>query len=439
MLPSPLTFAQDAAAPIQSTAKKASTDDLPPLPSSPIERAQKDGTGLPLSLKEATKRALQSNLDIAIQDTQEQLAQQTLIGNFGSYDPKLGITLAPTPPRAPTRTKQPLRQRPLSALQKTSTGTPLIHKMSKRAALFEASWRNGRASSDQAFSFLNPDYSSRVSVSFTQPLWKNFRIDSTRGNIKISNLDLKTSDSQFRSKVTDTVANVESKYWDLVSAIQDFGIKRESVKLAQITLRDNTKKVQVGTLAPIEITQAEFSLAQRKLSLLTSEENILNQENALRQLISNDRNAEIWTKVIVPTDTPDFNEYQIDLSTAIETALKNRPELEQYDIKLQQSDINIKMAQNSRKWQADLKERSEAAERLALQDSDGLWHKICWGLGRSYNNLFTEGLVNWTVQLYYRSPWGIEAKMLNLRRSDYKTPEPHESEKPGTGYPGGNP
>ncbi len=88
--------------------------------------------------------------------------------------------------------------------------------------------------------------------------------------------------------------------------------------------------------------------------MISSEEQILRQENTVRQLISNDRNADIWYKVIVPTDLPDFMEYKVDLKTAIDTALKNRPELEQCDIQLERSDINLKMTENNRKWQMDL-------------------------------------------------------------------------------------
>ena len=182
-----------------------------------------------------------------------------------------------------------------------------------------------------------------MTVQFTQPLWRNLRIDSTRGNIKIVNLDLESTDSKFKQKVTETIANIQQQYWDLVSAIRDYDIKRNSVKLGQITLRDNKKKVDVGTLAPIAITEAQADLKSRELNLISSEEQILRQENTVRQLVSNDRNAEIWSKVIIPTDEPDFVEYKVDLNTAIDTALKKRPELEQYDIQLQQSDINLKM------------------------------------------------------------------------------------------------
>jgi HAE1 family hydrophobic/amphiphilic exporter-1 len=405
IVPSPVIIAQQAAA-SQLTPQKLNDADLPALPMSPVEKAEKDGTALRLSLKDVTKMALQNNLDIAIQDTNEQLAQQKLLGTYGNYDPTLRGTFALSSTKSANTNIASASNKASFSTTKNLPWNITFSQPVKTGGTLDATFQSSRQSSDQAFYTLNPNYNTSATVTFTQPLWRNFRIDSNRGNIKLANLDIETSDSQFKAKVTDTIANIQSKYWDLVSSILDYGIKRQSVRLAQITLRDNKKKVDVGTLALIEITQAEFSLAQRELSMLTSEQNILTQENALRQLISNDRKSEIWSKVIVPTDTPDFREYKVELNEAIETALKNRPELEQYAIKLKQSDINIKMAENSRKWGMDLQGKfgsSGSAGTPTFSNSNTPPEHI-GGLGQAYKNLFSEGLINWQVQLTVNVP-----------------------------------
>jgi outer membrane protein TolC len=420
LVPSPLLLAQDAVPAAQSTAKASSTEDLPPLPLSPIEKAQKDGTALPISLKELTKMALQNNLDIAIQDTNEQLSQQKIFQAFGDYDPKLTGQLNLQKRKSASTSSYQFSTEKFN-INDDASWNFTFQQAVKTGGNFQVTWNSSRSESNNTSTLFNPRYGATATVQFTQPLLRNFRIDSTRKNIKMVNLDLKTSDSQFKQKVTDTIANIQSKYWDLVSAIKDYDIKRESVKLAQITLRDNKKKVQVGTLAPIEVTQAEFSLAQRELSLLTSEQQILSQENSLRQLVSNDRNSEIWTKVIVPTDSPEFSEYKIDLTTAIETALKNRPELEQLDIRLQQSDLDLTMTRNNKKWQLNLTGQFGSTGTAGPQgylkdtfgnvllDSNGnprpasppaLWG----GLGTAYKTVFSEGYINWQIAFQLEIP-----------------------------------
>jgi outer membrane protein len=431
IVPSPVIIAQQAAASTQEAAQKSKSADLPPLPMSPIEKAQKDGTALNISLKDLTKLALQNNLDIAIQDTNEQLSQQKILQAFGDYDPKLTGQLGVKSTKSANQSTYQFSASPFNK-NDTATWNFTFQQTVKTGGTLQAQWNSSRNESNSTSNLFNPNYGATAMVQFTQPLWRNLKIDSTRKNIKMVNLDLKTSDSQFKQKVTDTISSIQSKYWDLVSAIEDYKIKRDSVKLAQITLRDNKKKVEVGTLAPIEVTQAEFSLAQRELNLLTSEQAILSQENSLRQLISNDRNAEIWSKVIVPTESPEFREYQIDLATAIETALKNRPELEQVDIRLQQSDLDLMLTRNNRKWQFNLigqfgSQGSAGPQSWLLNNFTGqpeldqngnkipsIPKNLVGGLGHAYKTVFTEGFTTWQVAFQVEIPLrsrGLDAQL----------------------------
>jgi outer membrane protein TolC len=410
----PAAIALEAAPSAQEQAKQSATDEIPPLPLSPIEKAEKDGTALRISLKDLTKLALQYNLDIAIQDTNEQLSQQRILQQYGNYDPELRAQLSLNSTKnantnlasysTASYNKSDRAQWNLTFSQPVKTGGTL-----------QAQWNSGRSDNNSTFSLFTPQYSSSMTVQFTQPLWRNLRIDSTRSQIKITNLDLKTTDSQFKQKVTDTISNIQSSYWDLVSAIRSYEIRRNAVKLAQINLRDNRKKVEVGTLAPIDVTDAEANEASREVDLISAEETILRAENTLRSLISNDRNSEIWSKVIVPIDLPDFQEYKVDVGTAIDTALKNRPELEQADISLKQLGIQKQLNENLRKWQFDLTAsfgsngtagpqsyRVDSFTGQPVLDQNGnkipqTPEPLVGGLGTAYKTIFTEGFTNWSV------------------------------------------
>lgn len=407
LVPSPVIIAQQAATASQEAEAKSSTDELPPLPLSPIEVAEKEGTALRLSLKDITKLALQNNLDIAIQDTNEQLSQQKIIAAYGNYDPTLSATLS-TQSRISANTNLATAATQGNPKNDTASWNFSFVQSVKTGGELQASWNSSRSDNNSSFSLFTPQYNSSMSVQFKQPLWRNFRIDSTRGNIRLVNLDLESTDSKFTQKVTETIANIQQQYWDLVSAIRDYDIKRNSVRLGQITLRDNRKKVQVGTLAPIGITEAQADLKSRELNLISSEEQILRQENALRQLISNDRSSEIWSKVIIPTDEPEFVEYKVDLSTAIETAMKKRPELEQFDIQLKQSDINLKMTQNSRKWQFDVTGQygstGIAGPQTIKLGQPTVPPELVGGILTAYKTNFTQGFTNWQVSFNIQVP-----------------------------------
>jgi outer membrane protein len=435
---SPVTIAQQAA-PLDNeaaTAISSADDDLPPQPLSPIEKAQKDGTALLISLKDLTKLALQNNLDIAIEDTNEELSRQAIIQSQGVYDPSLAARFTFNSNRNPNTNLATKSTTGSFSQRKQANWNFTFTQPVKTGGSLEIGWNSGRSDQVTTFTLFNPQYNASGSISFTQPLWRNFRIDDNRSQIKITNLDLETSDSQFKQRVTETIADIQSRYWDLVSAIRDYEIKRDSVRLAQITLRDNRKKVEVGTLAPIEVTQAEAQAANREVDLISAEDTILNRENALRQLISNDRNAPIWSQVIVPTETPDFREYKVDLDTAILTALNNRPELEQADIGLEQSDIRIKLNQNKRRWQVDLTASLGSVgvagpqfyqldpvtgQEVLGPDGNPIPQTplpLVGGIGTAYKTVFTEGFYNWSVGFNVQVPLRNRAADAQIAREE---------------------
>jgi outer membrane protein len=378
-------IAQDEPAPAQEKAKQSDSDGIPPLPLSPIEKAQKDGTALPISLKEITRLALQQNLDIAIQDTNQQTSREKVKGSKGPYDPSLRVTTRTNSSKSASSFKYEESADPFTKQDNASVGFTFNQKL-KTGGSFSATWDSSRSESNLKSSVTNPNNTSSWNVQFTQPLWQNLKIDQNRVSIITAKLDLTTSESQFKQKVTDVISNIQSSYWDLVSAIRNYEIRRNSVKLAQINLRDNRKKVEVGTIAPIEVTDAEATAAAREVDLISAEETILRAENTLRQFISSDRNADIWTKILIPTDLPDFKEYKVDLDIATNNAMKNRPELEQAKISLEQLDVSTRLTRNDRKWLVEL------TSQYGTSGSGG-----SEGLNSAYKRLFTDGYANWSV------------------------------------------
>ena len=417
----PDMIAQEADSSSQEQAKQSETEGLPPLPESPVEIAEKNGTALRVSLMDLTKLALQYNLDIAIQDTNEELKRQAIFQQQGNYDPQLSASLGYNSRKNANTTQYDFSAESFNKSD-TAQWNFTFNQPVKTGGTFQAQWNTNRRESNSNSAIFNPSYGSSFTLQFTQPLWRNFKIDSNRANIKLANLDLDTSDSQFRQKVTNTIANIQSNYWDLVSAIENYDIRRNSVRLAQINLRDNRKKVEVGTLAPIEVTDAEATVASREVDLIGAEETILRAENTLRSLISSNRNAEIWRQVIVPIERPDFEEYKVDVTTAIDTALKNRPELEQAEISLRQMDIQKRLVENNRKWQFDLtaqfgssgtagpqgcQKNNYPGECLTDENGNEILltpPALVGGLGTSYKTMFTEGFTNWQVQFQVTIP-----------------------------------
>jgi HAE1 family hydrophobic/amphiphilic exporter-1 len=369
---------------------------------SPIEKAEKDGTAIRMSLKDLTKLALQNNLDIAISDTNEELVQQRVLATFGPYDPYVTAGLGY---QSSKRANTNLATATTQGIANTSNQAYWNFGYSqafRTGTSFIVNWNTNRADTNQAFALFTPQYNAAFNASFTQHLLQNFKIDANRTQIKIANLNLKVNDSQFKQQVSTTIAGIQGVYWDLVGAIRQYEIARQAVELAQVTLRNNTKMVEIGTAAPISITEARASVASREGDLISAEQGILQVENTLRAKISNDRNAEIWRKVIVPTDAPEFKEYKVSLDDAIDTALKNRPELEQVDLNVKQTELNYDLYANMKKWQFDLvgglgSTGTAGPQSYGPNGQPTINPELVGGMGTSYKNIFTGGFINWSV------------------------------------------
>jgi len=392
----------------QPAIQEAVPIQIPPLPVSPIEQAEKDGTALRISLRELTKLALQNNLDIAISDTNEALYQQKVFQSYGFYDPTISLSL--TTGRSKSANTNITNQSTTTFNQRDNANWNFsMTKNVPTGGAFTVNFNSGRTDTNQTASLFTPQYQSSVQIQVTQPLWRNRRVDQTRGNIKLFNLDVKTNESKFGQNVTATIAAIHSLYWDLVGAIRDYEIKRKSVELARITVEQNKIKLGIGTAAPINVTEALATAASREIDLIRAKETIQSTENSLRNMISSDRNAEIWHQTIVPTDAPDFQEYPVDLNQAIKTALTRRPELEQFDLQLAQNDITQQMQQNSKKWQVDVVGTFGSNGTAGPQsfDSSGkakIPEQFVGGLPNAYKTLFTEGLLVWNAGFSIQIP-----------------------------------
>ena len=194
---------------------------------------------------------------------------------------------------------------------------------------------------------MNPQYSSELLFSATQPLLKNFGIDNNKRNIYIANNDLDISDFEFESKVIDTVTDVENVYWELVFSVEDLNVKKKSLKRAQDLEKRVRAQVEVGTVAPLDILQAESEVASREELLLQAEDLIQDNEDNLKNVLNIDFNSLDGRKKIRPMDDPMIQpEKDIALDEAIKKALKSRPDYLARKTKLANENILVKYNEN---------------------------------------------------------------------------------------------
>jgi outer membrane protein TolC len=178
---------------------------------------------------------------------------------------------------------------------------------------------------------INPYDSGALDLQVTQPLLYGFGRAVNGRDILIAKNNEKVGDLQFKQQVITTVSSVLNLYWDLVTFVQDVKAKRDELATAQALFDDNKKQVQIGTLAPIEVTRAEAQVYTSQQDLLVSQTNLLQQETLLKNALSkNGVESPMLAEVhIVPLDTiqvPEKNE-ATPLRDLVDQALRNRTEV----------------------------------------------------------------------------------------------------------------
>ena len=169
------------------------------------------------------------------------------------------------------------------------------------------SFNNGRTTTNNIFTSFDPQLTSNISATYTQPLLRNFKIDGTRQQLLVSQKNREIADTQLQQSIALTVRNVRNAFYDLMYAIGNLNVQRQSLELAQQSLKDNRARVEIGTMAPLDIVQAEAEVATREEAVIVAEASIERQQDVIRALVYSPKTPDFWTARIEPVDTPTFH------------------------------------------------------------------------------------------------------------------------------------
>jgi outer membrane protein TolC len=178
-------------------------------------------------------------------------------------------------------------------------------------------------------------------------LLKNFGRDINIAKIKIAKNNMDISLEEFKKRVIDIIYDVQKTYWELVYSIRDLKVKKKSLELAKDLLRRNKIQVEVGTLAPIEVIQAEAEVASREEGIIIAENRIKNIKDELIKKLNISEYPDMWSIDIIPTDSPEFLPKKINLGEALKKAFENRPDYMQAKKELDNKKISYKVAKNA--------------------------------------------------------------------------------------------
>ncbi len=381
----------------------------------PTATVQAQQRTMPLTLREATAFALQGNLEIQIAGLNPPIRAAQITEREGIFDLTTRATLRATDTRTLETTTTFLNRvngqlvgQDDSQEQRLGVGVSQLTpyggtydvelsethlETSRRTTASELkSAREGRALAfPYPFRPRSEFYTSDATLRATQPLLKNFGSEVTKTQILIAQNNLTISKEDFRRQIIAITSRVQQAYWDLVFRRQDLEVQKQQLVLAQQLLDQIRKQVTVGTLAPLDVLQAETNISRTEERILVTENALRAAEDRLKRVMNFSLIGERADVVISPADPPTYTDPALDQDEQIRQALEQRTDLIQAKLTLENQHIGLVFDKNQALPTLDL----EATLRL-----NGIDNRF----GGSFEEIEPTKRYSWGVGVTFRYP-----------------------------------
>ncbi len=359
-----------------------------------------------ISISDSIRFALMNNLELLLEKQNPMSANNNIISEKAKFDPTLSL-----------EAKNRKNVRPTASEIEAGLGAVEIAKIDQNDTDFnigikqdlltggnyELKFNNNRFKTSAAFQILDPSYTSGLSLTVSQPLLRGFGIETTKTSIKIATNNLVQSKYTLEGKVMDLVLDVFKTYWDLVFNIENLKIQQQLLGSANDLLNINRIKVEIGTLAPIEILVAEAGLASREENVVLAEKKVKDAEDQLKRLMNPPDRTLIDNYSIIPVQQPSLAREMFRIDDVINTASKERPDIKKEKVDMENKKISFDQAKN------------QILPSLDLKGSAGLN-----GLGADYPNnidgLKSGDFYTWEADLILSIPIGNRSAKANLSK-----------------------
>jgi len=332
--------------------------------------------GITLSLSDAIFKALKNNLDVRVVGFEPRITAMEIDRQQSAFDPVASASLtydSLTPPYTTTArtdsvvgvpgvTNTTVRTKTDAEVTAAAAGVSVKSTLGGTFSVEATQQKNDvvtRISANDAGTVaktltVEDDYSSGVTFGFVQPLLKNAGTGVNTTNVRVAQNNTRVSTYQFEDQIMNLVLNVEAAYWNLVLSLENLKVMEKSLQAAQDLLRKNLAEKEAGVLPPIEVTRARARVADRNAAIVAAQASIRDAEDDLRKILDSPDFAYLSTQSIRPTDAPSVNPQELDLASAVHTALARRPDIRQQVVILESLGLQVVRAKNQLLPEVDL-------------------------------------------------------------------------------------
>ena len=380
------------------------------------------GTPVDLTLEEATARALERNLELAVERLNPQTFDLTIARLRAAYQPT-----ATSQFNQRATTQPPTNQLNGGNIVQNDTtdfNAGILQALPWGGGDVTFQFNNRKQVTSNIFANFNPTYTSNFNLAFAQPLLRGFVIDNNRQQLRVTAINRDISEIQLRGTIATTLSAVRNAYWELLYAIDAVEVARGSLTLAEKLVEDNQTRVEIGTMAPLDVVQAQAEAATRRQAVAQTEATWRTGELSLKRLIVNGTDDPLWRASINPADRPVFAPEPLNVESAVREALQSRTDLAQARRQIEANDTTMRFMRNETLPNLDLI-ASYGAQGLGgtqfIRQGSGLGSTVIGtvpgGFSDALRTLTGVNYPTWNFQLNVSYPLGTTAAGANYARA----------------------
>ena len=229
-----------------------------------------------------------------------------------------------------------------------------VHGQTINGLQYGASITQTRTYNNTIINTFNPYYLASLNLSATQPLLKNAGMNAIKHDYKLSFITADSNEAQTLVDASNTLAQVEDTYWDLVAAWRNVAIQEEALHQAEAQEHSVVRLATRGAAPAVTAVEAQTQVANFQSQVFAALEDVAKLQNQLKSLIVADPGDQIWKANLVPSspvrELPSIGE----LRDVVAQARQLRPEMRQVFDQRRVADLDRAYAKNQALPQADL-------------------------------------------------------------------------------------
>lgn len=378
-----------------------------------------------ITLENAVGMALLKNPDLAVSSANTRIAAYRIAAARGSFDVRFNVepsvtnsTSAPSNPFFAGPNYGPLVQNQQQIAGGVSGQLPI-------GTQYSAKVTDGRTDSNSVFNGFNPYYTPSFSLDLSQPLLKNAGENPAQNALKLAIIGNDATQAQTLVSVSQTIAQVQDAYWDLVSAWRNVAIQEDALREAVLQQGSTSRLAKAGAAANIDAVESSGQVAMFQDNVYSALQSVAQLQNQLKALIVDDSSDQIWQANLVPTSPVLRLPTAPTLDGLLAEALKQRPEVRQIADAQRVAAENLKFARNQARPQFDLKLGFASNSWAGTPENAELFSSfsgapivtppyLVGGNGQAFNNLWSNKFPSYTARVVFTTPIGNHTGKANV-------------------------